>query len=251
MILKDKVALVTGSSRGMGKAIAVSLANQGTKVVVNYRSNEDQARRVVEEIKKQGAQSICVAADLTNPKEVKSMFSEATSVFGGIDFLVNNAGIEKPQPFLNIKPADIEAVFKTNIISLFYTSQEAVKIMRKKGKGKIINIASVRGFVHMGRVNNMDYSASKAAVINFTKTLAKAVAPDITVNAVAPGPTNTDMAKTWTAEERAKKERSSRIGRLMEPTEIASAVVYLASDQADGITGEVLVVDGGYSLGSD
>lgn len=249
MQFKDKVVVVTGASRGMGRQIAIAFGREGAKVVVNYRSKLEEAQEVEAEVKKVGGEAACIQADVSHPEEIKKLFEEAVTAFGRVDILVNNAGIERPKPFLQVTFEDMEAVFHTNFLGLFVACQEAVKIMQKTGGGKIVNTASVRGLDYMGRVNNMDYSASKAAVINLTRTLAKAVAPTITVNAIAPGPTETDMAKTWTAEERAQKERKSRLGRLMQPAEIAQAVLYLASQ--DGITGEVLVVDGGYSLGSD
>lgn len=245
------MALITGSSRGIGKTAALTFAGEGAKVVINCRSSVEEAQAVVEEIKKSGGEAVAITTDLTKKEEVKTMFDQTLKAFGTLDILVNNAGIEKPKPFLEIVWEEMQAVFATNIMAMFLTSQEAVKIMQTKGGGKIINTASVRGFDHMGRVGNMDYSASKAAVINFTKTLAKAYAPNILVNAIAPGPTETDMAKTWTVEERAQKERHSRLGRLMQPKEIAQAMLYLASNDSGGITGEVIVVDGGYSLGRD
>ncbi|OGM30563.1 hypothetical protein A2630_02210 [Candidatus Woesebacteria bacterium RIFCSPHIGHO2_01_FULL_44_10] len=249
MRFKDKVVVVTGSSRGMGREIAIAFGREGAKVVVNYRSNLEEARGVENQVKIAGGEAVSIQADVSHPEEVKKLFEETVKTFGRVDILVNNAGIERPKPFLQVTFEDMEEVFQTNFLGLFVACQEAVKIMQKTGGGKIINTASVRGLDYMGRVGNMDYSASKAAVINFTRTLAKAVAPAICVNAIAPGPTETDMAKTWTAEERAQKERKSRLGRLMQPAEIAQAVLYLASQ--DGITGEIMVIDGGYSLGSD
>lgn len=252
MKLQDKIAIVTGSSKGMGKAIALAFAREGAKVVVNCRTSLEEAKQVEKEITEGiGGRAASILADVSDPKSVKNLYKETLETFGAVDIVVNNAGIERPKEFLDITWEDMETVFHTNVLGLFVSCQEAVKIMKEKG-GKIINIASVRGFYHMGRINNVDYSASKAAVINLTTTLAKAVARyRINVNAVAPGPTDTDMAKTWAKEERERKESEIKIGRLMRPEEIASAVLYLASSEADGITGEVFVVDGGYSLGRD
>jgi 3-oxoacyl-[acyl-carrier protein] reductase len=251
MKLKNKVAVITGSSRGMGKAIALLFSQEGARVVVNYRSNKEEGEKVVAEIKQAGGEAVLIQADLAKPEDIRRLFFETLKTYQTMDILVNNAGIEKPMPFLKLTPEDVDRVLAVNVRALFLTSQEAIKIMQQKTGGKIINTASVRGLDHMGRVNNIDYSASKAAVINFTKTLAKLVAPRITVNAVAPGPTETDMAKTWTEEEKQKKINEIRLGRLIQPSEIAQAVLFLASPQADGITGEILVVDGGYSLGSN
>ncbi len=248
MRLKKRVAVITGSARGMGKATALLFAQEGAKVVVNDFVNVKEGKKVVAEIKETGGEAIFVQADISNPKHVKKLFAKVVKVFGTVDILINNAGIKKDQKFLDIKPRDWDNIFSVNMKGTFLCSQAAAKIMLKKKKGKILNISSFRGLPHNGREGDMHYAASKAAVINFTKTLAKELAPKINVNSVAPGPTDTEMAKTWSSKVRKKVMGSIYIKRLMQPKEIAQALLFLASDEANAITGEVLVVDGGSSL---
>lgn len=242
MKLKDKVAIITGSTKGMGKATALMFAKEGAKVVINSRSEEkeDSVRKLIE---KDGGSAIFVQADISNPKDVKDLFQETVDTYGTVDILVNNAGIHNPKKFFDLTKEDWEKVLSVNLIGLFLCSQQAAKIMIDHKCGRIINTASVRGLPHCGRPGNIDYSASKAGVINFTKSLAKKLAPNIQVNAVAPGPTDTEM-NNWTK----KDLKFTYAGRLLQPEEIAKAIFFLASDAPSSLTGEVIVVDGGYSL---
>ncbi|MBD3155813.1 MAG: glucose 1-dehydrogenase [Candidatus Aenigmarchaeota archaeon] len=248
MMLKDKVAIVTGSSRGIGKATVLELAKHGAKIVVNYRESDKKAEEVVEEIKSIGSDAIAVKADVTRPNDVKEMVRNTIEKFGKIDILVNNAGIIKPKPFFELTVEDWEKNLRTNLIGVFLCSQEVARAMSERKKGKIINVASIRGLPHCGRKGIMDYSASKAAVINFTKTLAKELAPHINVNAVAPGFAETDIAKNWDEKVRESATKDTYLERLVQVKEIAKAIVYLASDDSDSMTGHVLVIDSGYSL---
>lgn len=245
---KNKVAVVTGSSRGIGKATVLLFAQKGAKVVVNCRTDRERGREVVDEIKKFGYDAVLVQADVSKSKDVKKLFQETIEAFGTVDILVNNAGIIRPKSFFELSAKDLEKTFSTNVIGVFLCAQEATKIMLKKKQGKIINIASMRGLPHCGREGIMGYSVSKAAVINFTKTLAKELAPHINVNAVAPGFTETEMNKVLDEKTRQSVIKDTYLKRFIQPEEIARAVLYLASGDANAVTCEVLVVDSGYSL---
>ncbi|MGB6839344.1 MAG: SDR family oxidoreductase, partial [Microgenomates group bacterium] len=227
---------------GMGKATALLFAKEGAKVVINSRS-EEKRESVREEIEKNGGVAIFVKADISIPEDVNHLFKEVTDAFGTVDILVNNAGVHNPKDFFELTKEDWEKVFQVNLIGTFLCSQAAAKVMLDHKSGSIINIASVRGLSHCGRPGNIDYSASKAGVINFTKSLAKKLAPNIQVNAIAPGPTDTPM-NTWRKEDL----KHTYLGRLMQPEEVAKVILFLAADAPSSLTGEVIVVDGGYSL---
>lgn len=240
---EKKTAIITGSTRGIGKAIALLLAKHGVNIVLNSRSRPEDLQSLMGKIKAMESGVIYIRADITKPKEVESLFNQTLDTFGRVDILVNNAGIHHPKNFFELTFEDWEKVLHTNVIGTFLCSQQAAKIMLKQKSGRIINIASVRALRHVGRPGNIDYSASKAAVANFSTTLAKLLAPDIQVNAVAPGPTDTPM-NNWTK----KDLKYTYLGRLMRPEEVAKIVVFLALEAPESLTGELLVVDGGYSL---
>jgi len=248
MRLKDKVALITGSSRGLGRATAIAFAREGASVVVNYRSKQEDAHEVVKNITDNGGRAIAIGADVSIPAEINQMFESALAEFGRLDVLVNNAGIDRPKAFSELSVSDWDTTMKVNLYGPFLCSQAAAKIMLNQGSGKILNTCSVRSLHYAGRQGNIAYSASKAALLSFTKTLAKELAPTIKVNGVAPGPANTDISSVWDEQTRAKAIEESYLNRLIEPEDIASAFVFLASDESNAITGELLVVDGGYSL---
>jgi 3-oxoacyl-[acyl-carrier protein] reductase len=187
-----------------------------------------------------------VQGDVSQPSQVKKVFDAVINAFGTVDILINNAGITLGKPFLETTKEDWLQVFDANFFSTVLCSQEAVKIMSQKGSGKIINTASIRGIEHTGRQGIMAYSAAKAAVINFTKTLAKEVAPNITVNAVAPGFVYTPNYEAMPKEMTNEFIEETLIKRFISDTEIAEAFIYLAG--ANAVTGEVLVVDGGFTL---
>lgn len=248
MRLKDKVALITGSSRGIGRATALLFAREGAKVIVNYSKSRKEANAVVNEIRGPGSDAIAVKCNISDEKEVKEMMAESISRFGRIDILVNNAGIVASKPFSELTPADWERTLGVNLIGVFLCSQAAAPHMLGQKQGRIINISSIRGIEHCGRPGAFDYSASKAGVINFTKTLAKELAPFVTVNSVAPGWVETEMSRNLDPALRKSETEKIYMKRFASPDEVAKAALFLASDDASYITGHVLVVDGGYSL---
>jgi 3-oxoacyl-[acyl-carrier protein] reductase len=246
MILAGKIALVTGSSKGIGKAVALKFAENGARVVINSRSSIEEGQKVVEEIKKLGGDAVYIQANVEDPGEIKTLFSKTMDEYGRLDILVNNAGASASRPFLETDENYWVSVLKNNFLSAVYCSIEAARIMKAQGSGKIINTSSIRGFEHSGRPGNMAYCAAKAAINSFTKNLAKELAPNITVNAVAPGFVSTPyvdgapegVKKAWLSE--------TLIKRFIEPGEIADAYLYLASTNV--VTGEILVADGGFNL---
>lgn len=248
MELKNKIALITGASRGIGASTAKLFAENGATVIVNYIKNKKAADEVVESITKNNGNAISVKADVGNQEEVVSMFKEIEEKYSKLDILVNNAGIVINKPFLERTLEDWNNTFNTNLTSAFLCSQEAVKLMQDQKDCAIVNVSSMRGIIECGRVQNIDYSASKAAMFSFTKTLAKELAPNIRVNAVAPGQTNTDIARGYTKELLDTFIKTIHLGRLMEPEEVAEAILFLASKRSSAITGDIVMVDGGQSL---
>lgn len=241
--LKDTVALVTGASRGIGRAIALSLAVEGATVVVNYARSEKAAEAVVKEIVEAGGNAIALQGDVSKADEVDNLISQTLEKFGRIDVLVNNAGITRDTLLLRMKPEDWQAVIDLNLTGVFLCTRAVSKIMLKKRQGRIINITSVAG--QMGNPGQANYSAAKAGVIGFTKTVAKELAPrGVTVNAVAPGFIETDMtADLKNTEEILKFIPLNRYGK---PEEVAGMVCFLAANPAAAyITGQVFNVDGG------
>lgn len=235
-----KVALVTGGSRGIGKACALELANAGYDVVVNYVGNEEAANQTVAELKAVGVEAYAAKFDVTNKEAVEAGVAEVMAKFGRIDVLVNNAGITKDGLFIRMPAENWEAVINTNLNSAYYVSSPVVKIMMKQRSGAIINMASISGVY--GNAGQANYSSAKAGLIGLTKSLAKELASrGIRVNAVAPGFIKTDMTKDLNL---GGIEEHIPLKRLGEVEDIAKAVKFLAVD-ADYITGQVLQVDGG------
>ena len=244
MLLDGKCALVTGASRGIGRAIAVKLASEGAKVALNYAGNAAAAEEVKKEIEASGGQAITVQADVSDPASVEAMVQTVVDAFGQIDILVNNAGITRDGLLLRMKDEDFDAVINTNLKGIFYTTKLVSKLMMKKRFGRIVNMASVVGLT--GNAGQTNYAAAKAGVIGFSKSAAKELAArGITVNMVAPGFIETDM--TAVIPEKAKEAMMGGIplGRAGKPEDVANAVLFLVSDQAAYITGQVLKVDGG------
>ncbi|MBQ1918603.1 3-oxoacyl-[acyl-carrier-protein] reductase [Schwartzia succinivorans] len=244
MLLDGKCALVTGASRGIGRAIAVKLASEGAKVALNYAGNAAAAEEVKKEIEAAGGQAITVQADVSDPASVEAMIQTVVDAFGQIDILVNNAGITRDGLLLRMKDEDFDAVINTNLKGIFYTTKLVSKLMMKKRFGRIVNMASVVGLT--GNAGQTNYAAAKAGVIGFSKSAAKELAArGITVNMVAPGFIETDM--TAVIPEKAKEAMMGGIplGRAGKPEDVANAVLFLVSDQAAYITGQVLKVDGG------
>ncbi|MDQ3068913.1 MAG: 3-oxoacyl-ACP reductase FabG [Acidobacteriota bacterium] len=239
--LENRVAIVTGASRGIGRAVAGMLAARGAHVIAAARG--DNARDTVEAIVAAGGKATAVAADVTDPKAVEAMIAAAQEA-GSVDILVNNAGITRDQLMLRMKRDDWDAVLATNLTAAFTTSQAVLRPMIKQRRGRIINITSVVG--QSGNAGQANYAASKAGLIGFTKALAQEVASrNVTVNAVAPGLIETDMTKALTGDAQAAWADKIPLGRLGTPEDIAAAVCFLASDEASYITGHVLAVNGG------
>ncbi|MEL6350188.1 MAG: 3-oxoacyl-[acyl-carrier-protein] reductase [Cyanobacteria bacterium J06627_28] len=241
--LDDKVALITGSSRGIGKAAALALAEQGGKIVVNYARSSDAADAVVAEIEAMGGEAIALQADVSKADQVDAMVKATMEKFGRIDILVNNAGITRDTLLLRMKPDAWQAVIDLNLTGVFLCTRAVSKIMLKQRSGRIINISSVAGL--MGNPGQANYSAAKAGVIGFTKTIAKELAPrGVTANAVAPGFIATDMTDELKNTEEILK--FIPLGRYGQPEEVAGLIRFLAADPAAAyITGQVMNVDGG------
>jgi 3-oxoacyl-[acyl-carrier protein] reductase len=245
--LEGRTAIVTGGSRGIGKAIAIELAQRGAAVIVNYLQSEAAAEEVVAQICGQYGRAQAVRADVSRFDQAQQLVKMTTESFGGLDILVNNAGITRDTLIMMMNEDDWDTVMATNLKSTFNCSKAAVRHMMRKRYGRIINITSVAG--QLGNPGQTNYSASKAGQIGFTKALAREVAArNITVNAIAAGYIDTDI---WaTVPEEAKKAALSIVplGRKGQPEEIAFAAAFLASDQAGYITGQVLGVDGGMAM---
>lgn len=240
--LRGQVAIVTGASRGIGRAIAQELAKLGANVVVNYASSSNAAEELVDTITKAGGKAIALQADVSQADQVEALVNTVMEKLNRVDILVNNAGITRDTLLLRMKPEDWQAVIDLNLTGVFLCTRAASKIMLKQRSGRIINITSVAG--QMGNPGQANYSAAKAGVIGFTKTIAKEFASrGITVNAVAPGFIATDMTSNTKAEEILKY---IPLGRYGQPEEVAGMVRFLAADPAAAyITGQVFNVDGG------
>jgi 3-oxoacyl-[acyl-carrier protein] reductase len=245
MKLKDKVALVTGASRGLGKAIALELAAEGARVTVNYMKSASQAEEVVKEIISRGGTAAAVQADITSLPEVEKMVDGLYEQCGRIDILVNNAGVTRDELLLSMTPEDWELVIKTNLGGLFNCTKAVAKYMMVQKSGRIINISSVAG--ERGGRGQSNYAASKGGINAFTRSVAMELAPKkITVNAVAPGVVETEMSSTVIRRAKDIILDSVALKRLGQPEEIAKVVAFLASDASSYITGEVIRVDGGF-----
>ncbi|NLW21735.1 MAG: 3-oxoacyl-[acyl-carrier-protein] reductase [Tissierellia bacterium] len=244
MSLSGKNALVTGGSRGIGKAIALELARHGVNVAISYIGNSKKAEAVVEEIEKIGVKAIAIKADISKEEDVINMVDEINGSLGNIDILVNNAGITRDNLLLRMKTWEWDQVIDTNLRGTYLCTKAVVKGMIKKRYGKIINIASVVGIT--GNFGQGNYSASKAGVIGFTKSIAKELASrGINVNAVAPGFIDTDMTKILPEDIKDSLVKSIPMGRMGRPEDVANIVIFLASEKSDYITGQVVNVDGG------
>jgi len=250
--LKNKVALVTGARRGIGKGIALALAKAGAKVIVTD-IDEKECEAVVKEIEKLGSQGLAKKVDVTNKKEIETAVKKAVDKFGKLDILVNNAGICPFKPFLELTEEDWDKVLDINLKGYFLCSQAAAREMAKQKWGRIINIASVTmGQMGVGMANIVHYVASKGGVAGMTEALAVELSPyGINVNAISPGLIETKMAEPVISDPVAREAILKRVpkGRVGQPKDIAHAVVFLASEEADYVTGAILVVDGGWLAG--
>ena len=244
MLLDGKTALVTGASRGIGRAIALCLAAEGARVAINYAGNVRAAEEVKTAIEAAGGTAILCQADIADSSAVEAMVANVVKEFGTIDILVNNAGITRDALLMRMKDEDFAKVLNTNLKGVFYCTKAVSKLMMKKRSGRIVNMASVVGLV--GNAGQTNYAAAKAGVIGFSKSAAKELASrGITVNVVAPGFIGTDMTAGLPESVKEKMLTDIPLSRMGEPEDVANAVLFLASDQASYITGQVVNVDGG------
>lgn len=245
--LNGKNALVTGGSRGIGKSIALALAEAGANVIINYTSNAEAAEAVVQEIEAFGVKGFAVKANIANAEEVKEMVDQIEERFDQVDILVNNAGITKDNLLIKMKEEEWEQVMDVNLKGTFLCTKAVVRKMIKQKSGKIINISSVVGVI--GNPGQANYCASKAGVIGFTKSLARELAgKNINVNAVAPGFIDTDMTSVLPENVKNELLRNIPLNRLGKPEDIADTVVFLSSDRSNYITGQVIGVNGGMAI---
>lgn len=244
MTLVGKVALVTGGSRGIGRAIALKLAENGADVAINYAGNTAAAEEVKAAIEQMGRKALLIQCSVADTDGVQAMVNQVVKDLGRLDFLVNNAGITRDGLLMRMKEADWDDVMNTNLKGVYNCSKAVMRTMMKQKSGRIVNMASVVG--EMGNAGQANYAAAKAGVIGFTKSLAKEVASrGITVNAIAPGFIATDMTSVLSDDQKAEMARTIPLGRAGQPEDVANAVLFLASEGAAYITGQVLNVDGG------
>ena len=244
MLLDGKIALVTGGSRGIGRAIALRLAGEGAKVAVNYAGNQTAAEEVKAIIEQHGGTAMIVQTDVSDSTAATEMVARVHEELGGLDILVNNAGITRDTLLLRMKDEDFDAVINTNLKGIYACTKAAAKFMTKQRSGRIVNLSSVVG--EIGNVGQTNYAAAKAGVIGFSKAAAKEFASrNVTVNVVAPGFIDTDMTAVLKDSIREKLIEEVPLGALGKPEHVADAVLFLVSDAASYITGQVLNVDGG------
>lgn len=247
MLLKDRVAIVTGGSRGIGRAIVLELVRCGAKVVFTYLKSIDAAALVLDEVKEMGGEAEAVKSNSRNYDEAKKVVEETVKRFGRLDMLVNNAGIIKDRALMFMDPAEWQDVIETNLTGYFNMARASIVTMMKEKSGNIVNISSVAGVVGIPR--QVNYSAAKAGILGLTKSLAKEVGPyNIRVNAVAPGYIETDMTGTLKDKDRERFLELVPFKRFGKPEEVAKVVSFLASDKSGYITGQVIKVDGGLAI---
>ncbi len=240
----NKTVLITGASRGIGAACAEEFAMRGYRVVLGYLTSVEAAHTLEKKLRAHGAEVLAVGADVSREQEVERLFSEAESAFGGVDILINNAGISQIKMLCDTDKADWERMFSVNTESAYLCSRRALAHMVHEKWGRVINVSSMWGLC--GASCEVAYSASKAALVGFTKALAKELAPSgVTVNALAPGFIDTDMNRALSEEERKSFFEEIPVGRAGTPTEVAHAAAFLADERSAYITGQVLAVDGG------
>ncbi len=244
MHLTGKIAIVTGGSRGIGRAIALCLAEEGAKVAVIYAGNTAAAEETLQAITEKGGQAISIQCDVANEDAVNAMVKQVKEQFGSVDILVNNAGITRDGLLMRMKTADWQAVLDTNLTGTFFCTKAVTKIMMKQRSGAIVNLTSVVGLT--GNAGQANYAAAKSGIIGFTKSVAKELASrGIRANAVAPGCIDTDMTAVLSDAVKEEMIKTIPLGRVAQPEEVAKAVLFLVSDCASYITGQVLNVDGG------
>ncbi|WP_316568483.1 3-oxoacyl-[acyl-carrier-protein] reductase [Neobacillus sp. YIM B06451] len=244
MKLEGKTALVTGASRGIGREIALELARQGANVAINFAGSEARANEAAEEIKAMGREAFAIQGDVSNPDAVAAMVKETIDRFGSLDILVNNAGITRDNLLMRMKESEWDDVININLKGVFLCTKAVTRQMMKQRSGRIINIASIVGV--SGNPGQANYVAAKAGVIGLTKTAAKELSSrNINVNAIAPGFITTDMTDKLTEDVKAEMLKQIPLARFGEPSDIAKAVVFLASEDSSYMTGQTLHIDGG------
>lgn len=246
-MLKNKIALITGAGRGIGRAIAIALAKEGAEVVINYNGSEERAKEVKQTIEENGGKASIYKCNVSDFSACEAMIKDIVKEYGHLDILVNNAGITKDGLIMKMKEEDFDSVLNVNLKGTFNTIRHSARQMLKQRSGKIINISSVSGI--LGNVGQANYAASKAGVIGLTKTMARELGSrGITVNAIAPGFVDTEMTEVLSEEIRENACKQIILGRFGKPEDIANTAVFLASDKADYITGQVISVDGGMNV---
>lgn len=246
-MLKNKIALITGAGRGIGRAIAIALAKEGAEVVINYNGSEERAKEVKQTIEENGGKASMYKCNVSDFAACETMIKDIIKEYGHLDILVNNAGITKDGLIMKMKEEDFDSVLNVNLKGTFNTIRHSARQMLKQRSGKIINISSVSGI--LGNVGQANYAASKAGVIGLTKTMARELGSrGITVNAIAPGFVDTEMTEVLSEEIRENACKQIILGRFGKPEDIANTAVFLASDKADYITGQVISVDGGMNV---
>jgi 3-oxoacyl-[acyl-carrier protein] reductase len=249
MRLKDKTALVTGSSRGIGRAVALAYGKEGANVVVNYTSNEKAANEVVDALQSMGSKAIAVKADVSQKADADHLVAAAIETFGGLDILVNNAGFTRPAMMLKMTEEQWDQVVDIHLKGAFLCSQAAGNQMKEQKRGKIINVMSVAGLV--GTVGQINYSAAKGGILSMTKSIARELARyNVCANVISLGIVATEMSEKITTDEKLSEIYMNRIllKRFAEPDDIVPAFIFLASDESNYITGQLLCVDGGYGM---
>jgi 3-oxoacyl-[acyl-carrier protein] reductase len=247
MKLAGKVALITGASRGIGRACAIKMAELGADIVVNYSSNKALAEEVVRRVTNIGQRAIAIQADVSKRQDVEAMVESTINAFGSIDILINNAGITRDTLLVRMKEEDWNKVIDINLKSVFLTTKAVSKYMMKKRLGRIINISSIVGIA--GNAGQANYAASKAGIIGFSKSVAKELAQrNVLVNVIAPGFIETDMTDVLSEQQREAILSAVPLKRYGKPEDIANLAVFLASEESAYLTGQVIYVDGGMNM---
>jgi len=249
MRLKDKIALVTGSSRGVGRAVALGFAKEGARIVVNYTSNEKAANEVVDAAKSMGSEAIAIKADVARKSDAENLVQAGIDTFGRLDILVNNAGFTRPAMMIKMTEEQWDQVVDIHLKGAFLCSQAAGRQMKEQNSGRIINVMSVAGLV--GTVGQINYSAAKGGILSMTKSIARELARyNVCANVISLGIVATDMTEKIRSDEKLKEIYMNRIllKRFAEADDISPAFVFLASDESNYITGQLLCVDGGYGM---